>query len=80
MTGHARSLAEATLNEVVTVRRILFGCLQAHCAELGVHEGDVVRVADDGSEALTLRSSDGRVVRCPPELARFVEVEDHPGL
>ena len=77
MKGHARSLADATTDEVVTVRRILFGCLQAHCAELGVHEGDLVRVADDGSSTLTLRSSDGRLVRCPPELARFVEVEDH---
>ena len=79
MTGHRRSLAEVTSDEVVTVRRILFECIRARCAELGVEEGDFVRVGDDGARTLTLRRPDGRIVRCPQELARFVEVQDDPG-
>jgi hypothetical protein len=79
MTGPTRSLAEIAPDEVVTVRRILFECLQEHCAELGVQEGDLVSVGEDGSPALVLRKRDGQVVRCPPELARFVEVEGDIG-
>ena len=79
MKDGTRSLAETTSDEVVTVRRILFECIKAHCAELGVHEGDLVRVGDDGAPTFTLRRHDGRIVRCPPELARFVEVQDVAG-
>jgi hypothetical protein len=79
MTEHARSLADTTTNEAVTVRRILFECLQAHCAELGVHEGDLVRVTEEGTATLMLRRPDGSLVRCPPEVARFIEVEGNLG-
>jgi hypothetical protein len=71
-----RSLAEVLPDEAVVVRRILFGCLRARCAELGVHEGDVVSVASHGTPTLVLRRPDRSLVRCPADVARFIEVQD----
>jgi hypothetical protein len=75
----ARSLAETGPDEVVTVGHILFECVQAHCAKLGVHEGDVLSVRGGGGRASVVRTPDGRRVSCPPHLARFVEVSRHLG-
>lgn len=75
MSGTPRSLAEAASQETVTVRRILFGCLQTRCAELGVDVGNRLEVVDRQGAALVLRTAGGRLVTCPPEVARFVEVE-----
>ena len=74
MKGPIRSLAEIAPDEVVTVRRILFEGLQARCAEMGVHEGDRLSVGGGSTPTLLLQRPDGRLVRCPPEFARFVEV------
>jgi len=78
MKERARSLVEIFPDEVVTVRRILFECLQTHCGELGVHEGDRLSVVGGDTRALLLRRTDGRLIRCPPEFARFVEVTPSP--
>lgn len=82
MKSAAHSLADVAPDEVVTVSRIFFECLESHCAELGVREGDrlsVVRqhplgVLRGDTPGLLFRTPDGRLVRCPPELARFIEV------
>ncbi len=74
MDHPVRSLAEVAPDEVVTVRRVLFECLQARCAKLGLREGDRVSVRGRRYSTRVLRKPDGRLVRCPPELARFVEV------
>ncbi len=82
MKPAAHSLAEVAPDEVVIVRRILFECLESHCAELGVREGDRLSVVGESpysvvggdTPALLFRTPDGRLVRCPPELARFIEV------
>lgn len=74
MDHRSRSLAEVARDEVVTVRRILFECLRARCAGLGVEEGDRLVVDDAVTPSLALRKADGRIVPCPQELARFVEV------
>jgi hypothetical protein len=74
MTGSVPSLAEISADEVVYVRRIFFGCLQERCDELGVSEGDLVSVAGATGSSLVLRTTDGRLVPCPSEVARFVEV------
>lgn len=73
--GHpVESLESTAPNEVVTVRRVLFECVQARCAELGLREGDRVRVGGGRHSTRVLRRMDRRVLRCPAELARFVEV------
>jgi len=74
MDRFVRSLADVAPDEVVTVRRVLFECLRARCAKLGLREGDRVDVRGRRHSSRVLRTADGRLVRCPPELARFVEV------
>jgi len=74
MREAVQSLMDVMPDEVVTVRRVLFECLQAHCAELGLREGDRVRVGGGRRSTRLLRTADGGLLRCPPELARFVEV------
>ena len=87
MKPAAHSLAEIAPDEVVTVHRILFECLESHCAELGVREGDRLSavgehpfsVVGGDIRALLFRTPDGQLVRCPPELARFIEVHREVG-
>ncbi len=87
MKAAAHSLAEVAPKEVVTVRRIFFDCLETHCAELGVREGDRLSVVGENpftvvggdAPALLFRTPDGQLVRCPPGLARFVEVHREVG-
>ncbi len=69
------SLAEVPSNGAVTVRRILFDCLRRRCGELGLHEGDRLHLGERDGESLIVRRGDGGSVRCPTEVARFVEVD-----
>ncbi len=62
-----------TEGDTVTVRRICFDCVRARCAALGVREGDRVRLAGSGLASVDLEG-EGRVIRCPVDYARFVEV------
>ncbi len=79
MDRSVRSLAEVPPDEVVTVHRVLFECLQAHCDGLGLREGDRVSVGGELNSTRVLCKADGRLVRCPLELARFVEVRSDRG-
>lgn len=74
MMASTPSLVEIPADEVVTIRRIFFECLQERCGELGVNEGDLLSVAGGTGGSLVLRTADGRLVPCPREVARFVEV------
>lgn len=75
MERRARSLAEVTEEQTVAVRRILFDGLRVRCGDLGLHEGDRLSLARREGEALLVSTGDGRWVRCPAQVARFVEVE-----
>jgi hypothetical protein len=74
MKRRAESLVDVTPGETVRVRQVLFDTLRAYCGDLGVHEGDQVTLIEDGVFNLLLEEADGRLVHCPCEFARFVEV------
>jgi hypothetical protein len=74
MLEHATSLVDVAPGETVMVRQIVFESPRTYCAELGVHEGDRVTRLESGLSTVLVREASGRVVRCPPDLARFVEV------
>lgn len=69
-----RSLAAAGTGEAIEIRRILFGALRNLCADLGVHEGEVVRCRACTSSQLLLETSRGRVVALERDWARFIQV------
>lgn len=75
MERKTRSLAEIAPDQTVRVRRILFDCLRERCGDLGLHEGDRLRDGGWDGSVLLARRDDGGSVRCPVELARFVEIE-----
>jgi hypothetical protein len=68
------SLVDVPPGETVVVRRVLFDSLRAHCAERGIKAGDRITVVRSSESNLLLWEAGGRVVRCRPEVARFVEV------
>jgi len=74
MQEHAESLVDVGPGETVRVRQVIFDGLRAYCAELGVNEGDQLTLLEAGWSNLLLKQADGRLVRCPCEFARFVEV------
>lgn len=74
MRDEMQSLAEVGLDRTVAVRRILFECVRDRCAELGLGEGDRLSVSERAGGGVLVRAGDGRTVRCPTDLARFVEV------
>ncbi len=69
-----RSLAAADTGEAIEIRRILFGALRNLCADLGVHEGEVVRCRACTPSQLLLETSAGRVVALERDWARFIQV------
>lgn len=75
MDRRIRSLAEIAPNQMVTVRRILFDCLRERCGDLGLREGDRLKLGRWEGEVVVVRMGSGAVIRCPAELARFVEIE-----
>lgn len=79
MDRTVRSLAQVALDEPVAVRRIVFDGVRARCSELGLAEGDRLRVEDRDGEWVRLRRFGGGEVRCPEDLARFVEVDAEDG-
>ncbi len=80
-----RSLAAADSGEAIEIRRILFGALRNLCADLGVHEGEVVRCRACTPSQLLLETRAGRVVSLARDWARFIQIAGHaeasvPGL
>jgi hypothetical protein len=75
MEGHTESLLDVAPGETVRVRQVVFDGLRAYCAELGVGKGDQLTLLESGRSDLLLEEADGRLVRCPCEYARFVEVD-----
>lgn len=75
MRQGTRSLAELGPDQTVRVRRIFFDGPRRQCGALGLHEGDRLSGGRWEGASLLVRTGDGGSVRCPVELARFVEVE-----
>ncbi len=69
-----RSLAAADTGEAIEIRRILFGALRTLCADLGVHEGEVVRCRACTPSQLLLETPAGRVVALERDWARFIQI------
>ncbi len=69
-----RSLAAADTGEAIEIRRILFGALRNLCADLGVHEGEVVRCRACTPSQLLLETPAGRVVALERDWARFIQI------
>ena len=80
MSRPVRSLAEIESQERVSVRRIVFDGVRERCAELGLAEGDAVRVERRSGRGLVIRLSGRSGFDCPTELAQFIEVagDDEP--
>ena len=74
MKRGAESLVDVTPGETVKVRQVIFDSLREYCAELGVHKGDRLTLLEGGLSNLLLEEEDGRLVCCPCEFARFIEV------
>jgi hypothetical protein len=73
-----RSLAAADRGEMIEIRRILFGALRQLCADLGLHEGEVVRCRACTSSQFLLETQTGRVVALDRDWARFIEIVSQP--
>ncbi len=69
-----RSLAAADAGEAIEIRRILFGALRMLCADLGMHEGEVVRCRARTPSQLWIETSAGRVVALERDWARFIQI------
>jgi len=72
--GRGRSLLESRPGRTATVETILFECLRERCDALGIHEGDRLVVETREGESIVLRTDDAHRLRCPADVARFVEV------
>lgn len=72
-----RSLAAADSGEAFEIHRILFGALRSLCADLGVHEGEVVRCRACTPSQLLLETRAGRVVALARDWARFIQIARH---
>lgn len=73
-TEPVRSLAAARTGEHIEIRRILFGALRNLCADLGLHEGEVVRCRVCTTSQLLLETREGRVVALERDWARFIQI------
>ena len=69
-----RSLAATRTGEAVEIQRILFEALRGLCADLGVHEGDVVRCRAGTPSHLLLETPAGRTIALERDWARFIQV------
>ena len=68
------SLAATRTGEFVEIKRILFKTLRAHCCELDIAEGDVVRCRAGTTSQLVLETKHGRTVSLDRDWARFIQV------
>jgi hypothetical protein len=72
--AHSRSLVHSASGDLVQVEHILFEGLRAHCADLGISEGDRLRCRSVTPTALVLETPAGRVVAIEREWAQFIQV------
>ena len=68
------SLAATRTGEVVEIKRILFSTLRAHCFDLDIEEGDVLRCRAGTPSQLVLETKHGRTVALERDWARFIQV------
>ncbi len=72
------SMADVGEMEVGTgfvVRRILFDGPRARCGGCGLGVGDRAELVERNHASVVVRVAGGRLVRCPLDVACFVEVE-----
>jgi hypothetical protein len=75
-----QSLAATSADEVVEIRRILFDALRSLCADLDLHEGDVVHCQAGTASHIWLNTMQGRRVAIERDWARFIQVvQAQPG-
>ena len=68
------SLAATRTGEFVEIKKILFSTLRAHCADLDIAEGDVLRCRAGTPSQLVLETKHGRIVSLQRDWARFIQV------
>ena len=72
--AHVRSLATSAVGDLVQVELILFEGLRAHCAEIGIHEGDRLRCCSVTPATLVFETPSGSLVALEQKWARFIQV------
>ena len=70
------SLAATRSGDRVRISRILFATLRAHCHDLGIHEGHLVRCRAGTLSQLLLETDAGRRVSLERDWARFIQVSE----
>jgi hypothetical protein len=68
------NLAGADTGERFVVRRILFDGPRAQCGTWGLQAGDRVELVERGRGGVLVRDVAGRLIRCPLDVACYVEV------
>lgn len=71
-----RSLAAATVGQVVEIREIQGEGLRAFCHEIGLNEGDVLRCRVNGTTHKIMVTTSGRTIVIEQDFARFICVGD----
>ena len=72
--AHVRSLATSAVGDLVQVELILFEGLRAHCAAIGIHEGDRLRCCSVTPATLVFETPSGSLVALEQKWARFIQV------
>ena len=73
--AHVRSLATSAVGDQVQVELIFFEGLRAHCAAIGIQEGDRLRCRSVTPATLVFETSAGNLVALEQKWARFIQVE-----
>lgn len=68
------NLAGADTGERFVVRRILFDGPRAQCGTWGLQAGDRVELVERGRGGVLVRDVAGQLIRCPLDVACYVEV------
>jgi hypothetical protein len=68
------NLAGADTGERFVVRRILFDGPRTQCGTWGLQAGDRVELVERGRGGVLVRDAEGRLIRCPLDVACYVEV------
>jgi hypothetical protein len=72
--AHVRSLATSAVGDQVRVELILFEGLRAHCAQIGIREGDRLRCCSVTPATLVFETSAGTLVALEQKWACFIQV------
>ncbi|MGH7477442.1 MAG: hypothetical protein ACRELD_14340 [Longimicrobiales bacterium] len=68
-----RSLDHAPTGQSLRIRSILFDSVRSQCAEVGLREGDVIRIDAATTSHLRVHGPAGDPVELPRDAARFIQ-------